>query len=213
MRLPITTSICALLCATALPRKCLAVPVKELVEDPDKLHEFARRFVAPTMIYPANQTLTDLETFFRVLMVQTDPDPNLLSSLVSFDATYVSLSPDNPELHQIMPWAGTRYRVGYQAFLDTFTRVGLWWTRGPFTVDAIFTDGQGNLTAWGTFDATSNTMGRHVVSPWASRAVVNADGKISYFQWMEDTFATASTFWADGSKQYCADPYGGCVSF
>ncbi|KAI1819285.1 hypothetical protein F4861DRAFT_527584 [Xylaria intraflava] len=188
-----------------------AVPIADLIGDQGKMKEFARRFVAPTEIYPSNQTLSDLETFLRVLNIQTDPDPDLMAELVAFDATYVSLSPDNPTLHKILPWTGTRYRVGPQAFRDTFTRVGLWWTRGPFTIDAIFTDGRGNLTAWGTFDATSNTVGTHVVSPWSSRAVVNAEGKISYFQWMEDTFATASTFWSNGSKEYCANPYGGCV--
>ncbi|TGJ83802.1 hypothetical protein E0Z10_g4954 [Xylaria hypoxylon] len=203
--------VSALMCAT-FPLGH-AVPINDLLEDPDKLNEFARRFVPPTQIYPANETISHLETYLRVLNIQTDPDPNLMSSLVAFDATYVSLSPDNPQLHQILPWAGTRYRVGPQAFIDTFTRVGLWWTRGPFTIDAIFTDGQGNLTAWGTFDATSNTLGTHVISPWASRAVINSEGKISYFQWMEDTFATTSTFWANGTKEYCADPYGGCVWF
>ncbi|KAI0394860.1 hypothetical protein F5Y17DRAFT_231231 [Xylariaceae sp. FL0594] len=196
-----------------LPQLGQAALIQELIDDKGKLHEFAKRFVAPTQIYPANQTIDHMETYLRVLNIQTDPDPNLMSSLVSFDATYVSLSPDNPQLHQILPWTGTRYRVGPQAFLDTFTRVGLWWTRGPFTIDAIFTDGQGNLTAWGTFDATSNTKNIHVVSPWASRAVINAEGKVSYFQWMEDTFATTSTFWSNGTKEYCADPYGGCVWF
>lgn len=189
----------------------MAVPVNELVDNPQALGQFVRRYTSPTPIYPANETMTDMNTFLKVLNVQANPDPDLIKSLVAFDATYVSLTEDNPDLHQIMPWAGTRYRVGPQAFIDTFTRVGLWWTRGPFQIESIFTDGQGNLTAWGNFEITSNTVQKTITSPWSCRATINDDGLISYFQYMEDTFATASTFWAGGSKEYCANPFGGCI--
>lgn len=189
----------------------MAVPVIELVDNPQALGQFVRRYTSPTPIYPENETMTDMNTFLKVLNVQANPDPDLIKSLVAFDATYVSLTEDNPDLHQIMPWAGTRYRVGPQAFIDTFTRVGLWWTRGPFQIESIFTDGQGNLTAWGNFEITSNTVQKTITSPWSCRATINDDGLISYFQYMEDTFATASTFWAGGSKEYCANPFGGCI--
>ncbi|KAI0437786.1 hypothetical protein F4803DRAFT_565773 [Xylaria telfairii] len=190
-----------------------AIPVSEFLDSPDKFNSLVQRYNSPTPLYPANQTKTDLDTFLKILNVQANPDPDLIKKLVAFDATYVSLSEDNPTLHEILPWAGTHYRVGPQAFIDTFTRVGLWWTRGPFNIESIFTDGQGNLTAWGTFEITSNTLQKTVTSPWSCRAVINSDGLISYFQYMEDTFATVSTFWAAGSKQYCADPFGGCVEF
>ncbi|KAI1263590.1 hypothetical protein F5Y18DRAFT_428863 [Xylariaceae sp. FL1019] len=191
-----------------------AIPINELLEDPEKLESIARRYTSPTQIWPANGTRTPMSTFLLILNTQPDPDPDLIKENVAIDATYVSLTEDNPQLHQILPWAGTRYKVGPQAFVDTFTRVGLWWTRGPFNVERIFEDGQGNLTAWGTFEITSNTMGKSISSPWSCRAEIQSDGLIHYFQYMEDTFATTSTFWAEGSKQYCANPVeGGCVWF
>ena len=163
-----------------------------------------------TVIYPQNVSRTPLEVLTQILNVQSDPDPDLIKSLVAFDATYVSLSFDNPVLHQVMPWAGTRYRVGPQAFLDTFTRVGLWWQRGPFQIQAMFCDG-GNVTAWGEVTLTSTVMNKTITGPWATRAEVNGEGLITYFQFMEDTFLTSSSFWDKGSKEYTADPYGGSV--
>ncbi|KAF3018089.1 hypothetical protein E8E14_004543 [Neopestalotiopsis sp. 37M] len=190
-----------------------AVPVNELLEDPAKLDHFVRRYTSPTIIYPANITMDQMTRFLMILNVQPNPDPDVIKENVAIDATYVSLAEDNPQLHKILPWAGTRYRVGPQAFIDTFTRVGLWWTRGPFNIQSIFTDGNGNFTAWGNFEITSNTMGKSLSSPWSCRAEFNDDNLIKYFQYMEDTFATTSTFWADGEKQYCANPLGGCVWF
>lgn len=115
--------------------------------DTDK-GQLEKRYTSPTVIWPANLTRTPLNVFCQILETQPNPDPDLIKDCVALDATYVSLTVDNPDLHQIMPWAGTRYKVGSQAFLDTFTRVGLWWTRGPFSIDVIFADG-GNCTAWG----------------------------------------------------------------
>lgn len=205
-------SISALSTMCCLVMGGMAVPITELTGNPEKLNEFVSRYTSPTPLYPSNETMNNMNTFLKVLEVQANPDPDLIKSLVAFDATYVSLTEDNPDLHQLMPWAGTRYRVGPQAFIDTFTRVGLWWTRGPFDIQSIFTDGLGNMTAWGNFEITSNTVGRTVRSPWSCRAQINEEGLITYFQYMEDTFATASTFWAGGSKEYCANPLGGCVS-
>ena len=47
-------------------------------------------------------------------------DPDVVRSVVAPDATYVSLNTDDPELTQIMPWAGTSH--GAQAFLDNLGR-------------------------------------------------------------------------------------------
>lgn len=139
----------------------------------EKHHQLSRRNApsetSPTVLYPQNVSNTPLDVFTRILNVQPNPDPDVIRNLVSFDATYVSLTFDNPVLYQIMPWAGTRYRVGPQAFLDTFTRVGLWWQRGPFQIQAIFGDG-GNLTAWGSFTVTSTVMNKTITSPWSAQA-------------------------------------------
>ena len=56
-------------------------------------------------------------------------DPTNLASvqaLVAPDATYVSLSYDNPDLKRLMPWAGTCQGCA-QAVVDTYTRVSRFW--------------------------------------------------------------------------------------
>ena len=165
---------------------------------------------SPTVLYPQNVSKTPLDVFTRILTVQPNPDPDVIRSLVTFDATYISMTFDSPALHKILPWAGTRYRVGPQAFLDTFTGVGLWWQRGPFEIQAMFGDG-GNVTAWGSFTLTSTVMNKTVTSPWSARAEVNSKGLITYFMYMEDTFTTTSSFWDQGSKEFTANPFGGSV--
>lgn len=169
-----------------------------------------RRYAAsPTSTPPNNWTHTPVSVFYQILNTQPNPDYDLIKSLVTYDCSYVSLTFGNPVLHDIMPWAGTHNNVGPQVFVDIFTHVGLYWDRGPFTIDYIFGDG-GNVTAWGSFQATSRTMEKTITSPWASRAQVNSDLKIFYFQWMEDTFTTGSSFWSDNSKkEYISNPKGG----
>ena len=39
-------------------------------------------------------------------------DPDVVTSLVAPDATYVSLNTENAELNKIMPWAGPRRPAG-----------------------------------------------------------------------------------------------------
>ncbi|KAA8647952.1 uncharacterized protein ATNIH1004_003834 [Aspergillus tanneri] len=164
---------------------------------------------SPPPLGPSDWEHNPLSVFFKVLNTQPDPDYDMLKELVTYDCTYVSLTFDNPILHGVMPWAGTHTNVGPQAFIDIFTRVGLYWERGPFSIDYIFGDG-GNVTAWGSFTATSRTLGKTVISPWAARARVNNENRIFYFQWMEDTFTTASSFWSDNStKEYVSNPQGG----
>jgi hypothetical protein len=48
-------------------------------------------------------------------------DPDVVSSVVAPDATYVSLNTENPELAKIMPWAGASH--GPQAFLDNLGKM------------------------------------------------------------------------------------------
>ena len=67
------------------------------------------------------------------------------------------------------------------------------------------------MTAWGQFTVTSTVMNKTITSPWSARAEVNDQGLITYFQYMEDTFTTSSSFWDGGRKEYRADPFGGSV--
>ena len=137
-----------------------------------------------------------------------DPtNSELVRRLVAPDATYVSLNFDNPELRRIMPWTGTR--KGPEAVLDTYTRVNRYWRNEGFEIEQLFGEGE-NVAVFGRFTYRSTTLGRAATSPFAIRATV-VDGRITFMQFMEDTFATASTFRESGTAVYRSDPDGGRV--
>jgi ketosteroid isomerase-like protein len=54
-------------------------------------------------------------------------------------------------------------------------------------------------------------LGKQVTSPFAIFAKV-ADGKVTYLQFMEDTFATASSFRSDGEWHFRSNPDGSEVT-
>ena len=137
-----------------------------------------------------------------------DPtNPDVVRELVAPEATYVSLNFDNPELQRIMPWAGTR--TGPEAVLDTYTRVNRFWHSEAFEIGELFGEGE-NVAVFGRFTYRSVTLGKAITSPFAVLAKVN-DGKITFMQFMEDTFGTASTFRSGGAVTYRSDPDGGEV--
>ena len=63
---------------------------------------------------------------------------------------------------------------------------------------------------FGRFTYRSATLGKAVTSPFAILARVR-DGRITYMQFMEDTFGTAASFRAGGHAVFRADPEGGEV--
>ncbi len=138
-----------------------------------------------------------------------DPtNPEVVHRLVAPDATYVSLNFDNPELRRIMPWTGTR--TGPQAVLDTYTRVNRFWHSEAFEIGELFSEGA-NVAVFGRFTYRSVTLGKAITSPFAILAKVD-DGQVTFMQFMEDTFATASTFRSGGVAAYRSDPDGGEVT-
>ena len=137
-----------------------------------------------------------------------DPtNPDVVHRLVAPDATYVSLNFDNPDLQRIMPWAGTR--TGPEAVLDTYTRVNRFWRSEAFEIAELFGEGE-NVAVFGRFTYRSTTLGKAATSPFAILAKVRG-GQIAFMQFMEDTFATASTFRSGGAATYRSDPDGGEV--
>jgi uncharacterized protein len=122
--------------------------------------------------------------------------------LVAHDATYVSLNFDDPELTRIMPWAGTKH--GKAAFVENFRGVRKQWTLQEFTPLETLIDGE-NVALFGRFTLKSVTLGRVVTSPMAVLAKVT-NGRITYFQYMEDTVATARSFRSGGAWTINADP-------
>lgn len=120
------------------------------------------------------------------------------------DFTYVSLNRENPELRAILPWAGTNR--GTEALVQTFIDVSRYWTVDDFRIEDSF-ENDGGAAIFGTFTYTSNTLGKTVTSPFSVLAR-GRDGKLSYVQFMEDTFATIRTFRESGIYRIKANPDG-----
>ena len=124
--------------------------------------------------------------------------------LVAEDATYISLSFDNPELKKILPWTGTA--KGREAYTSTFIGVAKYWTVEDFQIFDLFGAGD-NVAVFGSFTYRSVARGKSFRSPFAVHAKVE-DGKIAYFQFMEDTFASARSFSSGGTWTIKTDPKG-----
>lgn len=114
--------------------------------------------------------------------------------LVDKNATYVSLSFNNPELQQIEPWTGTRR--GREIYVNTFKNVGTYWNVNAFKITDVISEGD-SVAVFGQFDYTSVIAKNNFKSPFSILAKVN-DGKIVFFQFMEDTYASASSFRTSG---------------
>jgi hypothetical protein len=86
---------------------------------------------------------------------------------VAPDATYVSLSYDDPELNRIMPWAGTKR--GARDFVDNFKGVRAHWWNDSFEItDTIEQDGK--VAIFGRFTLRSVTLNQAAESPsWCSQ--------------------------------------------
>ncbi|NNG25477.1 nuclear transport factor 2 family protein [Telluria aromaticivorans] len=122
--------------------------------------------------------------------------------LVAPDATYISLTFDNPELKKIEPWAGKS--TGPEGFSTTFKRVAKYWKIEDFKVTDMFGAGE-NVAVFGTFTYRSVAVGTSFSSPFSIHAKVK-NGKIAYFQFMEDTYASAASFRQSGSWTVKTDP-------
>ena len=149
---------------------------------------------------------TPIQVVQAILADPTNPD--VVNALVAADATYVSLNYDNPELKRIMPWAGTQ--TGPDAIMSTYARVGRYWKNEGFEVRDIFESG-GKVAVFGSFTYRSTTLGKAITSPFSILAKVS-DGRVTYMQFMEDTFGTAGTFRSSGAGTFHSDPEGSEVS-
>ena len=112
------------------------------------------------------------------------------NQLVAEDATYVSLNFSNPELKQIEPWTGTAR--GREAYVYTFANVGTYWRIDDFQITDILSEGE-VVAVFGQFTYTSVIAKQTFTSPFSIKAVVK-EGMIHYFQFMEDTYASAASF-------------------
>jgi uncharacterized protein len=129
-------------------------------------------------------------------------------SLTTDDVTYVSLNFNNPELHKVLPWAGTNR--GAQSIVDAFNGIGRVWETKAFEVRDVLVN-ERSVAMFGSFTYKTKTLGKEITSPFALLARVT-DDKISYVQFLEDTFGTASTFRASGTWNFRGVATGGDVS-
>jgi len=74
-----------------------------------------------------------------------------------------------------------------------FTR----WETQAFNVTTMFASGE-NVAVFGDFRYKSNSLGKVVSSPFSILVKV-IDGKVTYLQYLEDSYATAASFRKDGS--------------
>jgi ketosteroid isomerase-like protein len=134
-------------------------------------------------------------------------DPDVVNRVVAPDATYVSLNTEDAELNKILPWAGTSH--GPQAFLGNLGEMFTRWENQEFNVTTMFASGE-NVAVFGDFRYKSLSLGKVVSSPFSILAKV-ADGKVTYLQFLEDSYATAASFRSGGSwtiqTQADAEPF------
>lgn len=132
-------------------------------------------------------------------------DPTNLESvrnLTTPDVTYVSLNYDNPDLKKVMPWCGTGH--GPEVIVNTFKLVGESWENQNFDIREIFGSGE-NVAVFGSMTYKSVQLGKVITSPFSLLVKVTA-GKVSYMQFMEDTFGTAASFRTSGTWHFRSVP-------
>lgn len=125
----------------------------------------------------------------------------VVRELVAPDATYVSLTYDNPDLTKILPYAGSHKQAGPQAIIDTFATVDRIWAKEGFEIQSLFGVGE-DVAVFGSFTYRSRSLGQVSVSPFSIWCKVNEEKKITYMQFMEDTLGSTDSFKKGGQKQY-----------
>jgi hypothetical protein len=146
--------------------------------------------------------LSPTEILSAILDKPTDIDH--VRSLVTPDVTYVSLNYSNPDLKRIMPWCGTSR--GPESIVKTFGDVSRYWKVQSFEPEALF--GADDYAAmFGRFTYKSAVLSKVVTSPFAVFARCK-DGRCSYLQFMEDTFATGASFRSGGTWTFQSNPNG-----
>lgn len=135
-------------------------------------------------------------------------DLQFVKQFTTDDFIYVSLNYEHPELKRIMPWAGTN--EGTKGLVQTFIDVGRYWTTDNFEIQDTFENGNG-AAIFGTFTYTSKVLGKTVTSPFSVLAR-GESGKLSYVQFMEDTFATVRSFREGGEYIIKASPDGSPIA-
>jgi uncharacterized protein len=91
-----------------------------------------------------------------------------------------------------------------QAFLDNLGTMFSRWENQAFNVKAMFGSDE-NVAVFGDFRYKSHSLGRVVSSPFSILVKV-VDGKVTYLQFLEDSYATAASFRKNGSWTVQTEP-------
>ena len=132
-------------------------------------------------------SLTATQTVQALLSNLTDLKN--VKSVTTPDVTYVSLSEHNPALKAILPWTGSH--KGPEEMAEVFQGVAKAWETKAFEVRDVIEQGD-RVAFFGSFTYRARNTGKEVTSLFSLYAKVT-DGKVSYVQFMEDTFATAAS--------------------
>ena len=99
--------------------------------------------------------------------------------------------------------------LGPQAFLDNLGAMFTRWDNQALNMTTMFASDE-NVAVFGDFRYKSLSLGKVVSSPFSILAKV-VDGKVSYLQFLEDSYATAASFRSGGSwtvqTQVDAEPF------
>ena len=140
-------------------------------------------------------------------LLQNSLDPAVVKEIVAWDATYMSLTYENPELKRILPYCGLQPKGGPDAVSGVFGFVNKIWAVEAFEIKASFSSGE-NAAVLGSMCYRSKTLGKVFTSPFSIWATV-VDGRVTYMQFLEDTLLSTSSFResAEGScGTYIVDP-------
>ena len=137
-------------------------------------------------------------------VLQNTTNLKALQQLMTPDATYVSLSFDNPELKKVMPWTGIH--KGPQALADVFVAIQRYWKTLDFKVTDAIEQGS-RVALFGSFTYKSNVTGKEITSPFGLLARFEGD-KVAYVQFLEDSYGTAGSFKTGGATRFHSDPSG-----
>jgi hypothetical protein len=129
-------------------------------------------------------------------------DADVVNDLVAPDAIYVSLNTEDAELNKIMPWAGTS--KGPQAFLNNLSMMFSRWENEAFNVTTMFASDE-NVAVFGDFRYKSRSIDKIVTSPFSIHLKV-IEGKVTYLQFLEDSYATAASFRQSGTWTVRTEP-------
>src|ERR1700722_14231928 len=136
-------------------------------------------------------------------------DAAVITSLTAPDCTCVWLSFDDPDLTRIMPWCGTRTKAGPREIIETFGKVARFWHILEFKPMHVFGDDR-HAASFGSFTYESSVLRKRVTSTFAV-FILAESGRITYMQFMEDTFATGASFQESGRARYRSNPNGDVV--